>query len=223
MKTVYVKPYKMSSNGAKQVQAALGLLGVKCLRSRKRGIEWGIPTNKLRNLQKFLFAGVPSPEYTTIPEEAKAWLETGPVIARKLLSSHGGKGAVFMGTPVDFIAAPLYTKYIKKYQEFRVHVFNGKVLLVQEKRKRKGTNPDYRIRNHGDWVFCNKDIVEPEGLRKVGQDAVAAVGLLYGAVDIAYNAFHKQCYALEVNSAPGLSPSTALLYAQAIKEYVNAC
>jgi hypothetical protein len=122
--------------------------------------------------------------------------------------------------------APLYVKYIPKKKEFRVHVLGGETILVQEKRMRRGSGEtiNRKIRNHGDWVFCTKDIVEPEGLREVGHAAVIATcpETLSGAADVVWNERQNRCFVLEVNSAPGLCPSSAKVYAQFIKEKLDA-
>ena len=136
-----------------------------------------------------------------------------PIVARRLLRSSGGKGAVYIERGGAIIDAPLYVKYIPKRKEFRVHVHNGNVILVQEKRKRSGSNPDKKIRSHeNDWVFCTHNLVEPADLRSVALAACTAVGH-GGGVDIIWNELRNRCYALEVNSAPGLSESSALIYA----------
>jgi hypothetical protein len=116
--------------------------------------------------------------------------------------------------------APLYTQYVKKKKEFRVHVYNGKAIFVQEKRKRKNEpvgNQLIRSHRHG-WVFCIKDIVEPDGLRVLGVNAVRACGLDFGAVDIIYNEHYNKMYVLEINSAPGIEGSTLEAYTNAICE-----
>jgi hypothetical protein len=115
-----------------------------------------------------------------------------------------------------FCFAPLYTKYIPKKKEYRVHVIDNEVLLIQEKRKRRGQEADAKVRSHANgWVFCFNDIVVPEDLCLVALAAVEAVGH-GGAVDIVWNERVGKCFALEVNSAPGLCPKSASIYAERI-------
>jgi len=224
---ITVHPYKMSSRGAKQLANALTkVMGYKVWRTKKprpKPVYWGHPNginaNKLHTLQAFTEHGVSCPEYTRDASVARDWLKSGPVIARKLLCSAAGKGAIYLEKGAELVDAKLYLKYIPKKKEYRVHCWQGKVILVQEKRRRRGSSPDPKIRTHGDWVFCSKDIVEPADLREVGLGAAAAVSFsASGAVDVVWNEKKGKCFALEVNSAPGICPSTALIYANNIKE-----
>jgi len=111
---------------------------------------------------------------------------------------------------------PLYTQYVKKKKEFRVHVVGGEAIDVQQKKKKTGSEVTTLIWNHDhDYVFCHNDVEEPEELRKLGVAAVAAVGLDFGAVDIIYNQYQDKCYVLEVNTAPGLCETTCGKYVKA--------
>jgi len=125
--------------------------------------------------------------------------------------------------------APLYVKYIPKVQEFRVHVVAGDVIHVSEKRmrskevrEREGITVDTKIRSHErGWVFCDNDITEPADLREVAIAAANAANNGWGGVDIIYNAKAKKCYALEVNSAPGLTTAHAMIYADKLLEMAD--
>lgn len=187
-----------------------------------------IAQDKLLTFQKFHEAKVHCPEWTTNMSGAASWLKKGsPVIQRNLLRSHSGKGITFIGydeetsTPIGVLSpAPLYTRYKKKAAEFRVHVFNGKVIDVQEKRKIKDFEGEYNqfIRSHANgWVFCREDIKEPNDLRELAIKAVSSLSLDFGAVDIIYNHHEKTCYCLEVNTAPGLEGETINKYSEAIR------
>jgi len=231
---VRVVPYKMASASARLFASALTQeLGYKVWRGPykigKRNIFWGNPdglnASKLDTFRTLLEHGVSIPDFTTDKSEAEQWVNTGSkVVCRKLLKASEGRGIVLATTLESLVQAPLYVKYVPKKKEFRVHVLGGEVILVQEKRKRRGSEADYQVRNHGDWVFCFNDIVEPDDLRKVGLDAVLAVcpETISGAVDVVWNKKHNKCYVLEVNSAPGLCPKSALIYAKFIKEKVDA-
>ena len=220
-----IVPYKKGSHSAKLLAQALSKrFGYTVFRGPPRpnriNIRWGIPdgigANKLSTFNAFKQHGVSCPEFTTDPGVAKKWLATVPILARKYLNSSGGKGAVYLDRGSDLVPAPLYVKYIPKRKEFRVHVWGDNVILVQEKRKRRGADPDPKIRSHeNDWVFCVSDIVAPGDLLTVARMAVEAVGH-GGAVDVVWNEKLNKCFALEVNSAPGLCPTTAKVYAEAM-------
>ena len=108
--------------------------------------------------------------------------------------------------------------YKKKKHEYRVHVFNGEVIDITQKKKRKGAEfLDTKIRNHKNgWVYAREDITEPEDLRQQAARAMYAVGLKFGAVDLIWNELENKSYVLEINTAPGLTGATLEKYAQAI-------
>jgi len=182
-----------------------------------------LASNKINTLTHFTYHAVPCPPWTTDKNTALGWIEDNKtVVCRKTVTSHSGNGIVFAETAEELenVNAPLYTMYIKKKKEFRVHVFDGKVIDVQEKRRAINVeNVDYRIRNHDSgFVFCRSGISEPSNLRNVAINAVEALCLDFGAVDIVWNEKQDQCYALEVNTAPGIEGSTLDAYTKAIKE-----
>lgn len=182
-----------------------------------------LASNKLYTFSQFRHNNVPCPPWTTSKETAASWIDDGKsVVCRTSVTSHSGNGIVFADTKeqLEQVTAPLYTQYIKKKKEFRVHVFKGTVIDVQEKRRNTDVeNVDYRIRNHaGGFVFCRDSISEPSSLRSVANQAVSALGLDFGAVDIIWNEKQDACYALEVNTAPGLEGSTLTAYTNAFKK-----
>jgi len=123
------------------------------------------------------------------------------------------------------VAAPLYTQYVKKQKEFRVHVVFNEVVDIQEKRKRRTDNPDnpreFRVRNlQTGWVYCREQIDEPRELRDLACRAIAALGLDFGAVDVIWNKKQDKCFVLEVNTACGLEGTTLANYSQLIANKV---
>jgi glutathione synthase/RimK-type ligase-like ATP-grasp enzyme len=187
-----------------------------------------VAKNKLNTFKALQAAKVSIPEFTTDKATAENWVRAGTtVLARTKLNASEGRGIVIC-KELPLVDAPLYVKLIKKKKEFRVHVMNGQVIDLQEKRRRNGVRqPDGKlidgtIRNIGhDWVFCRENIVEPAGLREIGIAAVRACGLMFGAVDVIWNEYHNRLYALEVNTAPGLCESTATSYARALLALPN--
>lgn len=184
-----------------------------------------IGSNKLESFKAFLTAGVASVPFTTDKEIAKEWLNKGMVIARKSLTGCCGEGIVVIDPTKTTVLpnAPLYTKYVKKTHEYRVHVFNEKVIDVTIKKLQKGKDPKGAgiIRNVNDgWKFSHAFQLEPEDqniLNNLGVAAVKACGLDIGAVDIIWNKYYNKYYVLEVNTAPGLElRKTIDAYANAI-------
>ncbi len=121
----------------------------------------------------------------------------------------------------DVCSAPLYTRYVKKADEYRLHVFDGRVIDIQQKRKRRGIpneEIDYQIRNTASgWVYCRDDVDCPDSCSALAIRAVAALGLDFGAVDIGYNRHTQTPCVYEVNTAPGLEGTTLTRYYEALE------
>lgn len=183
-------------------------------------------SNKLVAFERMKNHEVVIPDFTTKRTEAQQWLLDGErVLARTILNGHSGAGIVNLYEGKDYPwtldevpEAPLYTKYIKKNAEYRVHVFWNQTPLIQQKKKRNGVEvKDKYIRSHRNgYVFCKTDIVVPPMLSALAVNAVQALELDFGAVDI-IEGKDGTLYVLEVNSAPGLDNKTAELYANHLK------
>jgi len=173
--------------------------------------------DKISQLRSFKENGVSCPEFSTYP--ARDELSSGTIVARALIKASEGLGITIFNREDMWPPAPLYTEYIPKKKEFRVHVWNNEVIDVSEKRKKSGYEAERntQIRNTANgYVFCRTGVVEPDGLRQLALDAVAALGRTYGAVDIIWNEKRNKCYVLEVNSRPGMEGTTVEIYANAI-------
>jgi glutathione synthase/RimK-type ligase-like ATP-grasp enzyme len=111
---------------------------------------------------------------------------------------------------------------VKKKNEYRVHVFKDAVIDVQQKRKRREADVDYRVRNHeGGWVFCRENVDCPADVTREALKAVHALGLNFGAVDVGWNEHYEEACVYEVNSAPGLEGTTLLIYADCIADMMG--
>lgn len=200
-------------------------VGYKVWRSNRRVSEKDFVIypgiSKVEQLNTFKFTGISCPNHTTQLTTAKEWFNSGVkrVMCRKLTRAHSGKGCVVSNNIEELVPAPLYTEYVPKKFEYRVHVFNGKVIDKQIKRKRKeydGTR-DTQIRNKANgYVFCREGITDDVRLESIAISAVKALGRPYGAVDVIYNEKQDQYFVLEVNSKPGMQGITLEKYAQAI-------
>lgn len=164
------------------------------------------------------------PEVFHNVEEATKYLETTKdkdpkVVCRTLTKASAGKGIV-MATKVDeLVKAPLYTAYVKKTEEYRIHVVQGKVIDMQRKARNKDVAiVDWKIRTHDNgFIFMREDVHPPASVLEQSIAAVAALGLDFGAVDIIWNAYHNKPYVLEINTAPGLEGTTLDRYTEAFK------
>jgi len=175
--------------------------------------------------------GVTIPDFTTDREEAQQWVDDGNVVVcRSILRGHSGAGIGLVGQQIedgDHTGTvppniPLYVKYIKKAREYRVHVFQGRIIDVQQKRKRGGIDSeevDYQVRNHSNgWVYCRGDVAPNQSVLDNAIAATRALGLDFGGVDVIWNDHYEQATVLECNTAVGLEGATVNIYADAIEQ-----
>lgn len=189
-----------------------------------------IAGNKLSTFQTLQRANVAIPEFTTSRSVAQQWLNDGErVVERHNLRGSSGEGIRIVSmndedTEAELQNAPLYTKFIPKTAEYRVHIFNGEMIdFVQKKRisseRRDDTyNPYISSMEHG-WVFTRTEVPEVPSVIRLAKAAVSALGLDFGAVDII--TFEGRAYVLESNSAPGLAGNTLIKYGNALRRFMG--
>lgn len=235
-----VLPYRQGSKGAKALSEALGgkvlrlqgstwkakpgdivinwgniKTGIDCDRLLNWGPNIQNASNKLKFFNMMKEASPDDiPEFWTnkedIPEDAY------PVVCRTVLAGHSGDGIVIADDTEGLVVAPLYVRYMKKKDEFRIHV--GKkadeftTIAVQRKARRTET-PDeevnWKVRNlAGGFIFQRNNIDVPDKVIEAAHRALAATSLDFGAVDVIWNANKEKAYVLEINTAPGLEGST---------------
>lgn len=109
-------------------------------------------------------------------------------------------------------AATHFMEFVESDHEYRVHIFMGRSIRISEK-KFTGEN------------FHDYTTIKPTGdikqVRRAAKQAVDALGLDFGAVDILATNDGK-AFVLEVNAAPGLGGSMPALYAKVFKEWYDA-
>ncbi len=184
--------------------------------------------NKADAFSVMFSRGVSVPTYTTDMQVAQSWYDEGKVVVeRHILTGNSGRGLRIADPDNDdsIESAPLYTQYINKQDEYRVHVASGTVIDVQRKARRLET-PDsqvnWRVRNlEGGFVFVRGNTNPPACVLEESKNAVKALGLDFGAVDVIYNAHRGQAYVLEVNTAPGLEGATLDIYANMVRNYLH--
>lgn len=244
---IRIQPYKLRSGSARSLSKHMGVLLTTPKQKRKHGdfdtiINWGSgkeeytgeyintpravrrASNKLSTFKTLADSGVGIPEWTSSRAVAQEWLDAGKtVVERSLLHGSQGRGIRILSGPDSQLRdAPLYTEYVKKQDEYRVHVFGGKVLDVQQKKKRQevpNERVNYQIRNcNNGWVFCRGDVTCPRCVLEASVRAVDCLGLDFGGVDVGYNAKRDEAYVFEVNTAPGLEGTTLQRYYDAFTE-----
>lgn len=256
----FMFPFNQESQGARVLSETLGIKrilrqGSKFVGSKdKTVINWGSsevtdeikkcavinpPGLIVRLINKCTFfedqrerKGARVPPFTVDTNEALRWAKKSLVVARTKLTARSGSDIVFFDPRNldNWIKAPLYTLYIKKKSEWRVHIVGGEVICVQQKVLRKHDdagneiNPksvDFRIRNlKNGFIFQRNGINPPQDVieQAVKAFGVYGTGLTFAAVDVIYNDSEKQAYVLEMNTAPGLEGTTIEDYANALRK-----
>lgn len=165
------------------------------------------------------------PPFTTSKETVVEWLKQGKdVIARTELNGHSGKGIVVISKVEDIVDAPLYTMYIPKKQEYRVHVLGDKVIDVQRKIKDPSRDvSSWYVRNHDSgFIFVRNDIKPDNKVLDYALDAISTFQLDFGAVDVIFNGTRNEAYVLEINTTPGLEGQTIDNYQKAFSDYLGS-
>ena len=166
------------------------------------------------------------PDWTDSIEEARRWqLEAKIIVGRAVLNGHSGQGIHIFGSGLenvfDTAALPLYTVYIPKKMEFRIHFAFGRVIDIQRKIRDPNREPtDWRVRSHQNgFIFARNGVDDAMPVDVMTQAEIVAdrCGLDFGAIDIIYNESRDEAYVLEVNSAPGLVGQTVESYANAFR------
>lgn len=253
---VFLRSHDPHSEGAKALADALEIPRVRHHQSRFRPhpskllINWGAsllpvelltcriinhPVMVVNATSKLRFLGCCSLiedlvtiPYTTDKTKAIEWLSQGhTVCARQKLNASGGEGLVLFDAMDKFVEAPLWTLYIKKKEEYRIHVMDGEVISIQRKALKKdfdgGDAPiDHRIRNLANgFIFARDGVEPPQEVLEQSKLCISKLGLDFGAVDIIWNDRKQHSFILEVNTAPGLEGTTIDDYAKGFKELIN--
>lgn len=224
-----IASHNLKSNALKELANELSnRVGYRVLRVKpdrilgRRAVTFHPGIDKVQQLRLFNAAAVNSPQHATTLDGGRE-LPSKQVVVRALTSASEGRGISIVQKEELTQHAPLYTEYIPKKKEYRVHVYNNKVIDVQEKRRKRGLgNKEFQVRNTANgYVFCRDNVVSCDALTGVALAAVRALGRTQGAVDVVYNEKQDKYFALECNSRPGMVGSTTKKYADAVLEQFN--
>ncbi|MGI0012666.1 MAG: ATP-grasp domain-containing protein [Nitrososphaera sp.] len=188
-----------------------------------------VASNKLTTFTRLFGHAISFPEFTTDYATAKDWVGDGAlIVSRSLLRASGGRGMAVSEEPqksVDGVPTQMWVKYKRKSREYRVHVFKGRAIDTQQKRRMSGFDADAQIRNRDNgWVYTRRGVLEHPEIPMVQAQAILALTVLeldFGAVDVIYSAKKNRCWVLEVNCAPGLEGQTIESYSNAIRGFAN--
>lgn len=185
--------------------------------------------DKVQTALLFREKGIPFPPFCLNLETASSLFtrDKDRVFCRTLSKSFQGRGIIVATKPSELVLAPLYTKYIKKVYEFRVHAFHSSVIHLQQKKRLSrehleelGLNPNGSlIRNYSNGYRFSSNIsgISDETLKVIGEvgvGAIRALNLDFGAVDIIVTK-DGEVYTLEVNTAPGIDEVSMGQYVKA--------
>lgn len=242
-----IYPYKPESNSAKVLSEAIGCKRIKHQSSKFN--KWNNPkwwtinlgstkcpsgsrvlnsalnvsnaSNKLSYLNLIKdYANVP--EFTSDPEIARGWASNERlVVCRTKLNAHSGEGIIISDTPESVVPAPLYTRYVRKDSEWRLHfAFDPHYPFYIQRKKRKTEtidNVDNRVRSvKTGWIYSHENAESecPYSVLVEGGKAFAHSGLDFGAIDILYRRSTDTATILECNTCPGMQGLTVQKYAE---------
>ena len=187
--------------------------------------------DKLKAFEAMKEFEVPLPDFTTDEDTAYNWFKEGRVVyTRTLLRASSGRGIYVQNPDGDndwniIATAKLHTARFNGKYEFRVHVFDGNIIHIQQKKRRKNL-PDtheHFVKNHDNgYVFAIQDVACPELVKEAAINAVDSCGLDFGAVDIGYAPTRNTACVFEINTRPALSGTSLIRYTEAIKQLGEA-
>lgn len=164
------------------------------------------------------------PYFTEDYNEARELCRIGhTIVCRTVLNGHSGDGIVIAKLVDEVVRAPLYTMYIPKKEEFRIHFMMGEVIDAQRKARdvnRPLDDVNWQIRSHNNgFVFVRNDIIVPDRVLTEASRAVKMFDLHFGAVDVVYNQSKNKAFVLEINTAPGMEGMTLENYANGFEAF----
>ena len=132
--------------------------------------------------------------------------------------NHVGGGDLLAGMNIQ---ADYWVRKEEIVKEFRIHSFLGKSIRAGQKVPREGLTPHAWIRSYdGGWKINYQGFSSTRAMRELAHKAVEALGLQFGAVDLAQKA-DGNLLVLEVNRAPGVEDGTVGAYARAIEGWAR--
>ena len=174
-------------------------------------------TDKLQTLRRLDNAGIPVPEYTTDRDEISNSFGY-PALGRAEQHTRGQDINLILQWRDAYLTSgnDYFVEYIPTDLEYRMHVIDGEVVKIHEKRLRSEEDNHPFLRNHETgWIFVDPREQPPDS--QLAIDAVGALGLDFGAVDMIMSEAGDP-YVLEVNSAPSLDEANLRRYGEAFAE-----
>lgn len=174
------------------------------------------------------FTAMAGKNISTVPWTANKavaleWQAAGAtIVVRNVLTGHSGNGIIIVEKGEVVPDAPLYTKYIFKVKEYRVHATQTEVIDTQ--RKVRDTDREvvtWKVRSYENgFLFQRNNILPSQARDDLAVSVIKTLGLDFGAVDIIEDKNGK-LFVLEVNTAPGLEGQTVTTYINALEKLAN--
>lgn len=144
-----------------------------------------------------------------------------PIVCRTVLAGHSGDGIVIAARREELVAAPLYVSYVKKTQEFRVHIGRRRgvtsIIAVQRKARRLDMADEeinWQVRNHQNgFIFAREGFETPPQVIEAATNCFNALDIDFCGMDVVFNERQQRAYCLEANTACGLEGTTVQDYA----------
>lgn len=174
-------------------------------------------SEKYQSLEQLRAGGVPIPEFTRDRDEISDTFGY-PALGRADSHSRGEDINLIMQWRDAYLTDnnDYFVEYIPTDFEYRMHVIDGEVVKIHEKRLRSDADNHPYIRNHETgWVFVEPREQPPAD--QIAIDAVGSLGLDFGAVDVIMSE-DGDPYVLEVNTAPSLDETNMEIYGDAFAE-----
>lgn len=243
--TYMIYPYKKASEGAKALASALGGLRIRRSGSTyEEGssdviVNWGASDNPYPSAlnadvtsilsKKAFFDRCKYEEITPryALDKKTALLSLGPkIVCRETDHGKDGDGIVVWTKdehPESMPEAVLYTEFIEKTAEYRVHIGRDKDGFIQPIGHQRKYKPDGGDIWAGDscyfvWTINGCKVVLPEEVSSVARKTMELFPeLAFAGLDIVYNSYTGKAFVLEANSAPTMTPKTVGIY----KDFFN--
>ena len=183
--------------------------------------------DKVKTLSSLAEKGVNTPIWTRNKEVAESWPQFGAIVLCRTNGGRDGQG-ITVHMPDDELPLPnadFYSVYTECEKEFRVHMTtlmdgNDVSLVVERKPKRSARHEHPIIRTGEDWYMAANTLSSANltKIKGVAYDALDAIGLDFGAVDIGMSGGNFVVF--EVNTAPSdLGPKTLRTYKNIFKAF----
>jgi len=192
-------------------------------------------SNKISTLRLLKQNEVSHVEFKLNKEDAKEFINKGhKVYCRTRIAGKAGAGIIIANTKDELPDnCRLFTKKFPNDEEYRIHVFNNEIIdRVHKKKMSKERMQELNIKEEDlstdiknlkkGWSFTREDLEIDENLDNLAKNAIKALGLDFGAVDIAKSK-DGNAVVLEVNTAAGMKKGTTthLRYCNAISKYLG--